>query len=202
MNFLESRAILKVLHRLILKFKIGFLTVAFFIISSSLLAHDANYSFFNIETKHGYWLVTASLPWTIREVLLNNFPQLESANEGDYENSLKQYWKSNFKLQGLSDYELELKDFFIKKGESHHVDIVAYYEFEDVTCIENSLMLSRSKKQINEHQFKTANEKFQFITSSENNRWCLSQSPSNPIAFVISGITGILALIGLIRIAN
>lgn len=200
MNSPVFLVILKAHPPLISKFRLGLFFLGIFLLSNTAYSHDAKHSYFEISQNKDYWQVRASLPWTIRAELLKFNPSLEQASANDYQNSLRNYWEKHFFLIGSSD-TLQLHSFNILQQEGHHLELLVSYGFDDLICIENTLLLDRSPKQKNEHRLKLNETIYTFVFSAEKIKWCIPEDASNNFMLITILLLFSLILIG-IRIAR
>ena len=76
------------------------IVLLFFAFSGVGFAHDANKAFFNIQQKDNLVEVRAEFPWSIRNALLEAYPELEhSKSKADFDTAFFDYVKTNFELR-------------------------------------------------------------------------------------------------------
>uniref|UniRef100_UPI0025FFF722 hypothetical protein n=1 Tax=Winogradskyella sp. TaxID=1883156 RepID=UPI0025FFF722 len=77
--------------------RILFVIVIICLFVTNGFAHDANKSFFKIRQNGEFVEIEAEFPWSIRNAMLDIFPELESSkNQKDFENTFFKYINDNF----------------------------------------------------------------------------------------------------------
>ena len=141
----------------------------FMAFSSLGFAHDANKAFFNIQQKDNLVEVKSEFPWSIRNALLEAYPELEdSKSKADFDTAFFDYVKTNFELRnGNSILKLIAVDEATHNEHSHANAFVFLFEGDAFDAIKNTLMFNIYKDQENYHDVLIKGEHLKFITSPE-----------------------------------
>lgn len=132
-------------------------------------AHDTNKCFFKIIQESGVIKVEAEFPWTMRNAVLEEFPELtNSKSQEDFDTALFNYIKSNFIVKNEGEnLELISVNNAPNNGHSHQNNFVFVFDGNQFNSISNTIMFNINTKQTNYHEILINNEIFEYITLSK-----------------------------------
>ena len=150
--------------------RIHYVIVMMCLFITSGFAHDANKSFFKIEQKNNVVEVQAEFPWSIRNAVMEAFPELESSNnKKDFETAFFNYIDANFSIRNsnvlLSLVSVKEVDIQSHSHQNNFVFVFAGNNFDTVT---NTVMFNIYDNQKNFHDVEINKEYEEFVTTSEN----------------------------------
>ncbi|MCF8259689.1 MAG: hypothetical protein K9J12_02870 [Melioribacteraceae bacterium] len=71
----------------------------FLLINSLVSAHDPNIAYFEFNVNDGQIVLKADFPWTLRNAILKDFPELQNSNsQGDFDEALFKYLEENISI--------------------------------------------------------------------------------------------------------
>lgn len=146
-------------------------------------AHEPDQAFFNIKEGKEDVEVVAELPWSIRNALLKEYPELQQSQEKkDFEDAFKNYVKKNFKIYNQSNNLFELVQVLEIPNEKHaHASKYRFiFEGSGIRRIQNTILMNIYARQQNHHTISSS--KHTFITTKENDTY---QFDSNNFYLII-----------------
>ena len=145
------------------------IVLLFFAFTSLGFAHDANKAFFNIQQKDNLVEVKSEFPWSIRNALLEAYPELEhSKSKADFDAAFFDYVSNNFELRnGNSILKLIAVDEATHNEHSHANAFVFLLEGNAFDTIKNTMMFNVYKDQENYHDVLVSKKHLKFITSPD-----------------------------------
>ena len=146
------------------------IVLLFFAFTSLGFAHDANKAFFNIQQKDNLVEVKSEFPWSIRNALLEAYPELEdSKSKADFNTAFFDYVKTNFELRnGDSILKLIAVDEATHNEHSHANAFVFLFEGNAFDAIKNTMMFNVYKDQENYHDILAKEKHLKFVTSPDS----------------------------------
>lgn len=158
------------------------------IIGLKAYAHAPNEAFFDLFESEQKWLIKAEFPWTIRNVLLEKFPDLETAKtREEMEMGFLTYLQEHIQLVGENNQIIPLQK--IRKlpsnnGHGHSsVYMLVFESSKTIKFIKNTCMFDAYSNQKNFHTLELSNkEQIEFVTSQEKPNYSFnSKLPIFPI---------------------
>ncbi len=133
-------------------------------------AHDANKSFFKIQQKVDFVEVQSEFPWSIRNAVLEAFPELENSNnQKDFDTAFFKYIDANFSIRNgkalLSLVSLKAVD---SHGHSHQNNFVFVFAGNNFDTVTNTIMFNIYDNQENYHEVEIDKQHMEFVTITEN----------------------------------
>jgi hypothetical protein len=142
----------------------------FFAFSGVGFAHDANKAFFNIQQKDNLVEVRAEFPWSIRNALLETYPELEhSKSKADFDTAFFDYVKTNFELRNDDSILKLIAVEEVTHNEHAHANAFIFlFEGNAFDTVKNAVMFNVYKDQENYHDILVSKEHLKFITSPDS----------------------------------
>jgi len=137
---------------------------------SNGFAHDANKAFFKIQQKDNIVEVQAEFPWSLRNAILEAFPELEnSKSQEDFNNAFFKYLSTNLEIKnGDSILELLSINEATHEGHSHQNNFIIQYKGNAFDFITNTMMFNVYDNQKNYHDIIVGTEHLKFIASQDS----------------------------------
>lgn len=162
--------------------------ILFSVLPFLMNAHEPDQAFYSIKKGEGQIEIVAELPWSLRNALLVEYPELsQSQDRKDFENAFKSYVKKNIKIHNQSDNVLELIEVREIPNEAHsHASKYGFiFEGDNIHRIQNTMLMNLYSEQKNHHVFLPNYESF--ITTAEVNSFEFSFNTMNSknVLFVI-----------------
>ena len=136
---------------------------------SNGFAHDANKAFFKIQQKDDVVEVQAEFPWSIRNAVLDAFPELENSNsQNDFDTAFFKYINDNFSIskgEGLLSL-VSVKE-VNSQGHSHQNTVVFLLAGNNFDAITNTVMFNIFSNQKNYHEVDINKQHLEFITTTK-----------------------------------
>ncbi|MFK7832532.1 MAG: DUF6702 family protein [Winogradskyella sp.] len=158
-------------------------------------AHDANKAFFTIQQKEDYVEVQAEFPWSIRNAVLEAYPELEnSKDKAEFEAAFYQYVNANFRIaHGDSSLELiSVKEEFYE-GHSHQNNFSFQFKGGTFDRVSNTLMFNSYDNQKNYNDVILKSESLEFITTPDKASFIVKVSSNNDLEYKKTIIFGAIA---------
>ena len=130
-------------------------------------AHDANKAFFKIQQKDSVVEVQAEFPWSVRNAVLNAFPELENSNlQSDFDDAFFKYITTNLKISNGEEFLPLVSVKAVKfEGHSHQNNFVIVYAGNNFNTITNTLMFNIYNNQKNYHNVLIENKAIEYQTT-------------------------------------
>lgn len=145
-----------------------FLTACMSMVLMLCHAHSATEAYFTIhQTSHGIQ-VDAEFPWTIRNALLTERPDLEnSVDETSFEQAFFDYIQSHFILTDANATVLPLIEVnkIQPNGHSHHANYTFVFKGHVFSKVSNTILFNISTKQKNIHTVVGSQKEIAYITT-------------------------------------
>lgn len=177
------------------------LTLILSLIFTLCQAHNANEAFFTLKKGENTIEVQAEFPWTIRNALLDELPELEKTGDKTaFQHAFFNYIQNRFILKNEDQTSLDLLDVKEQEtnGHSHHTNYVFVFKGQDVSTIENTIMFNISPNQKNYHTIEFYTPKDVFMTTPHNPEIHLAPKSQflnyRTLIFILIGV-GILAIL-------
>lgn len=137
---------------------------------SNGFAHDANKAFFKIQQKDNIVEVQAEFPWSVRNAILEAFPELEnSKSQEDFNYAFFKYLSTNLEIKnGDSILELLSINEATHEGHSHQNNFIIQYKGNAFDFITNTMMFNVYDNQKNYHDIIVGTEHLKFIASQDS----------------------------------
>ena len=150
---------------------IKYLTLILSLIFTLCQAHNANEAFFTLKKGENTIEVLAEFPWTIRNALLDELPELEkTGDKAEFQHAFFNYIQNRFILKNKDQTSLGLLEVReqITSGHSHHTNYLFVFKGHDISIIENTLMFNISPHQKNYHTIEFYASEKALITTPHN----------------------------------
>ena len=150
--------------------KIYYVLVFMYLFVSSGFAHDANKAFFKIQQKDNVVEVQAEFPWSVRNAILEAYPELaNSKSQEDFNNAFFKYVSTNLEIRN-GDFILELISIkeAAHEGHSHQNNFIFQYKGNAFDFITNTMMFNVYDNQKNYHDILMESEHLENITSIDS----------------------------------
>jgi len=139
-------------------------------------AHDANKSFFKIQQKVDFVEVQAEFPWSLRNAVLEAFPELENSNnQKDFDTAFFKYIDANFSIRNgkalLSLVSVKAVD---SPGHSHQNNFVFVFAGNNFDTVTNTIMFNIYENQENYHEVEVNNQHEEFVTTPKSTSFRLN----------------------------
>lgn len=142
--------------------------ILFSVLPFLMNAHEPDQAFFSIKKGEGQIEIVAELPWSLRNALLVEYPELsQSQDRKDFENAFKSYVKKNIKIYNNLDNALELIEVreIPNEAHSHAAKYGFIFEGDNIHRIQNTMLMNLYSEQKNHHVVLSNNQSF--VTTAE-----------------------------------
>lgn len=154
-----------------------FVVIALFLIYRCAYAHDVDRAFFNILEKENTTEVIAELPWSIRNSVIKDNPNLENTKSQELlDTAFFNYVKRNLVLYEKDGNTLDLKSVSLipDEGHSHAGKYLLVYKGKGIMKVKNTFLFNLYKTQVNYHELKKGELYYKFTTEKDSSEKMIS----------------------------